>query len=60
LANAVGNQARRSRCYCRSMRRIWAWLKTEVRWIWGASEMSVLMGNYPENPNEKADNERSL
>jgi hypothetical protein len=21
------------------MRRIWAWLKTEVRWIWGASEI---------------------
>ena len=35
--------------YCRSMRRMWAWLKTQLRWIWGASEMSVLFSDYPEN-----------
>jgi hypothetical protein len=37
------------RRYCRSMRRIWVWLTTQLRWIWGASEMSVLFGDYPEN-----------
>ena len=42
--------ARRDRPrYCRSMRRMLAWLKTQLRWIWGASEMSVLFGDYPEN-----------
>jgi hypothetical protein len=28
---------------------ILAWLKTELRWIWGASEIAVQFGDSPEN-----------